>query len=167
MEPFATAPSGSEAFLEGGGVALGLGIFLARLIHCGVGQAHHHPSDRSQGPRRVGSAHSALIFMESDVQTMVQSAFNDPVAALESEHPLGLQLVEGQTAQKINHLAVPFVITLDPALQAGGQPGSRKPRLTGRDLQALQEANLQPAPVVLPLHHAGSRRGDRGEKPVL
>lgn len=120
-----TSAGGSEAVLETAGVTLGLGIFLARLIHRRVGQAHDHAPNCSQHSRCFGGAHSALILLQRDVQAMVQSAFNDPVTALEGKHSLGLQLLECETAQQINDLSAPFALTLapvpalDPCLQSG------------------------------------------------
>ena len=105
--------------LEAAGVALGLGILAPRLIYRRVGQAHHDPPDCSQDPRIGGVSHSALVLPQRDIQTMVESALNDPVTTLEQEHPLGLQFLEGQTAQKINHLAAPLALALDPGLQTG------------------------------------------------
>lgn len=119
MESLPPTACGAEAFLEAAGVALGLWILAARLIDRRVGQAHHHPPDGSQHPRGGGVSHPALVLVQRDIQTMVEPALNDPVAALEQEHPLGLQLFEGQTAQKINHLAAPLALALDPCLQAG------------------------------------------------
>lgn len=109
---------GSELFLEAASVALGLGILLARLIDRRVGQAHHHAPDGSQDPRGGRVSYPALVLPQRDIQTLVEPALNDPVTALEPKHPLGLQLVEGQAAQKINHLAAPLALALDPCLQA-------------------------------------------------
>ena len=105
--------------LEAPGVAFGLGILAARLIDRGVGQAHDHPPDGAQHPRGGGVAHAALILPQGEIQTMVKPALNDPVTALEPEHPLRLQFCQGQTAQEINHRAAPLALALDPRLQAG------------------------------------------------
>jgi len=42
----------------------------------------------------VESAHSALIFSESDVQAMMESTLHYPVAAFESEHAAGLEFFQ-------------------------------------------------------------------------
>ena len=98
---------------------------------------------------------------------MVQPTLNDPVAPLEREHPFRLQFIESQTAQKINHFPMPLALTFDPCLQPCGSPRSREACLSGGDFQAIQEANLQAAPVVFPYQHMGSRCWPRGKKPVL
>src|SRR5438552_1231112 len=101
---------------------------------------------------------------------MVQSAFHYPVTPLElleREHPHGLQFFQRQTAYQINHFTVPLAVSLDPRFQASHRSGSRKTRLAGLNLQALQKANLQSAPVVLAREHPSPRRGPRGKNPVL
>jgi len=167
MESLATAASGAELFLETAGVCLGLGIFVARTIHCGIGQAHDHAPDCSQHARCLWSAHPALILAQRDVQAMVHPAFDDPIAALEREHPAGLQLIEAQAAQQVDHLAAPFAFAPDPGFEPGGQPSSGKAHLTGRDFHALQRADLQAPPVAFPAHHPGPRRGPWGKRHAL
>ena len=82
-EAFGSASSRSEAALESAGVAFGFGVFLSSSINRGIGQADHHAPNRTQQPGGLGRANSALILAQRDVQTMVESAFHDPVVALE------------------------------------------------------------------------------------
>ena len=82
-EAFASAASGFEAALESASVAFGLGGFHSSSIDRGIGQADHHAPNRTQQPGGLGRANSALILAQRDVQTMVESAFHDPVVALE------------------------------------------------------------------------------------
>lgn len=95
MQSLPTAASRAETLLKAIGVAFGFGIFLALAIDGGVSQAEDDSPNRPQDARRSGSAHPALVFPQGDIQTMVQAAFHDPVASLDREHPLGLELFEG------------------------------------------------------------------------
>ena len=59
---------------------VGLHLLDRRLRHADD-QPPHHP----QHQRRLGLAHPAAIFIQRDVQRLMQPAFNDPVAAFEME----------------------------------------------------------------------------------
>jgi hypothetical protein len=171
-EAFAPASGGFEAALECAGVAFGLGIFLSRSIDRGIGQADHHAPNRSQHAGGFGRANSALILAQSDVQTMVESAFHNPVAALEREHSFGLELFQRETADQINDFPGPLlflglrVLALDPGLQSSDQASSRKDHLGGSDFQAFQASDLQTAAVAFPLEDLGLGCGPRGKKAV-
>ena len=127
METLTTAAGGSELFLEGAGVGLGFGIVLARLIHGGVGQTHDYSSDRAKHPRRFGCAHTALVLMEGDVQTMVEPAFNDPVAALEPQHPPELAARPGSdcsTDKRPPGTICPYAGSASPSGPPAARPGN-------------------------------------------
>jgi len=138
-EALASASSRFEAALEGAGVAFGLGVFLSNSIDGSIGQADHHAPNRSQDAGGFGCANSALILAQSDVQTMVESAFHDPVAALERGHSFGLELFQGQATDQINDFPGPLlfldlrILALDPGLQSSSQASSRKDHLGGSD----------------------------------
>ena len=172
LEAFASAAGGLEAALESPGGAFRFGVFLFGAIDGGIGQADHHAPNRPEHARAVGMAHSALILAQGDVQAVVEPAFHSPVAALEGEHPLGLELFEGEAAEQINDLARPLlflglrVLAFDPGLQASGQARSWKADLSGRDFQAFQGADLQTAAVALPFEGLGFGRGLRGKNAV-
>ena len=83
VETFSSASRRFEATLECAGGAFGLGVFLSRTIDRSVGQADHHTPYRSQYSRGLGCPNPALILAQSDVQTMVEAAFDDPVSPLE------------------------------------------------------------------------------------
>ena len=117
-------------------------------------------------------AYPALILAQSDVQAVVEPAFHNPVAALEREHPLGLELFQGEAAEQINDLASPLhflglrVLAFDPGLQASDQPCSWKLDLSGSDFQAFQVSDLQTAAVALPFEGFGLGRRLRGKNAV-
>jgi len=68
---------------------LGLHLSNRRLSHAD-GQAAKHP----QNQRRIGGAHPAAILVERYIQRMVQTALNDPVAALEFDPAQRVQLLQ-------------------------------------------------------------------------
>lgn len=171
-EAFASTSCGFESALESAGIAFGLGIFLSGSINRGIGQTDDHAPNRAEHARGFGSANSALILAEGDIQTMVESAFHDPVAALEREHPLRLELCQGQAADQINDFPAPLlflglrVLALDPGLQSSDQAGSGKDDLGGSHFQAFQGSDLQTAAIAFPLQRLGLGRGPRGKNAV-
>jgi len=171
-EAFASASSRFEAALEGAGVAFGLWVFLSSAIDRGIGQADHHAPNRSQDAGGFGRANSALILAQSDVQTMVESAFHNPVAALEGEHSFGLELFQREAADQINDFPGPLlflglrVLALDPGLQSSDQASTRKDHPGGSNFQAFQASDLQAAAVAFPLQHLGLGCGPRGKNSV-
>ncbi len=172
VEAFASASGGFKAALKSPSVAFGLRVFLSGSVHGGIGQADHHAPDGPQHARGFGSANSALILAQSDVQTMVEPAFDGPVATLEQEHSLGLELLQGQTAHQIDDLSAPSlflglrVLTFDASLQSSDQPGSRKEHPCRSYFQAFQASDLQAAAIVFALDHFGLGRGPRGKNSV-
>lgn len=167
-----SATSRFEAALESAGIGFGLGIFLTGSIDCGIGQADHHAANGAKDAGGFGSAHSALILAKGDIQTMVESAFHGPIAALEREHPFGLELLQSQAAHQINDFPTPFlflglrILALNPSLQSRRQAGSRKDHLCRSDFQAFQASDLQAAAVAFPLEHLGLGGRPRGKNSV-
>ena len=172
MEALAAAASGFEAALESAGIAFGFGIVLASSIDRSIGQTDHHAPDGPEHAGGSGSANTALIFAQSDIQAMVESAFHDPIATLEGEHPQGLELFQGEAAHQINDLPAPlpflgpWVLAFDPALQASDQPGSWKNNLRRAHFQTFQASDLQTAAVTFPPEHLGLGGGPRGKNAV-
>lgn len=119
VEALATAASREEALPEAFGVGFGFGVLPARLVHGGIGQTEHHPPDHPQDQRRTGRPHAAEVFLHAHVQAVVQSALNDPVLAFELEQAQSLQLLQGLTADEINHFPAPFALAFDAGLQPG------------------------------------------------
>jgi len=120
MESPATASSGAE-------------LFWKRPVFALVSEFHWRARSTAalarltttrrivQHPRCLWGAHPPLFLAQRDIQSMVHPAFDDPVAALEREHPLGWQLLEAQAAQQVDHLAAPFAF----APECGGRRRAR------------------------------------------
>ena len=119
LEARATAPSRKEALPKALGVEFGFGMFLARFVHGGIGQAEPHPPEHPQDQRRIGRPHPAEVFLHTHVEAVVQSALNDPILALELEQAQSLQLLQGLTANEIDDFPRPFAVALDAGLQPG------------------------------------------------
>jgi hypothetical protein len=159
LEALATATSREEALPKAFGIGFGFGIFLASFVHGGIGQAEHHPSDHPQDQRRTGRPHPAEVFLHTHVEAVVQSALNDPVLAFELEQAQSLQLLQGLTADEIDDFTRPLAVALDAGLQPGNQSSPRPSYSAGSHFQALEIADFQPAPIVLPAQHPVGRRG--------
>ena len=119
LEPLATPASREIALAEAFGVELGFGIFLAGLIHGGIGQAEHDAPDHAQDQCGIGGPYSAEVLLEAHVQTVVQAAFNDPVSAFELEDAQRLQLFEAQAADQMDDFPRPLAVAFDAGLQPG------------------------------------------------
>jgi hypothetical protein len=74
-----------ESFLELAGGRPAARIDFAALLQPSLREAHHHPAEQAQGKSRLGVADPAVIFAQRDVQRMMQTALDDPVAPLELE----------------------------------------------------------------------------------
>ena len=115
----------------------------------------------------MGRPNPAEVLLHRHVQAMVESALNDPVAALELEHPPGLQLLQRQTAEQKHHFARPVAGAFNARFQARRQSGPWKAGLAGAHFQALQRPDFQAAPIVFPFDRPGGVAGWRGEKAVV
>jgi len=142
---------------------LALGVLFSSSIDCGVGQADHHAPDTPQDARCARRAHSALIFAQGNIQAMMQAAFNDPIASLDGEHPLGLEFFQSETAQQMDHFTAPVTLPFNSRFQARCQASSGKAHLARSDFQAVQKSDFQPATVVLPLEYPRLGRRLRGK----
>ena len=131
-EAFATTARSKEALAEGFGIELGFGIGFSGFVYRGIGQAQDDPANHAQDQSRIGSSHSAMVFLQGDVQAVVQAALNDPVATFELEHAPSLQLRQTQAAEQEDHFAAPLAVALDPGFQASRQPGAWEADLAGR-----------------------------------
>ena len=152
--------------MKGAGVAFGFGVFLSRSIDGRIGQTDDDASNGSQNTGGSRMPNPAAILLERDIQTMVQPAFDHPIAAFEREHPLSLELFQGQAAEEIDDFPAPFAASLNTRLQSGGQASSRKAHLAGGHFQALQTPNLETTAVVFAFECPRALGGPRGENPV-
>ena len=165
-EALATTSCGEKAFPKGFGIRLGLGSTLASAVHGSVGQTDDQAANHAEDSRRVRIAHPAPVFLEGDVQTVMESVLNDPVTTLERQHALGLQVSQATTADQEHLLGVPVPVPMCPPLQARYQPRSGEAHLGGRHFQAVQDSDFLPSAVLLLGVGMGARRGPRGKGAV-
>lgn len=137
VKPLASAAGGEEALAEGLGIGLGLGPTLASLIDGGVRETDDQAADHAEDPRRVRITDPTAVLAQSDIQAVVEAAFDDPVPALERQHALGLQFPQATTADQEHPLGVPVPVAMRPALQARRHPRSGEAHLGRRHLQAV------------------------------
>ena len=78
------------------------GIDSAAFLQPNLGETDHHPAKQAQGKSGLGVADPAVVFAEGDVQSVMQAALDDPIAAIEFEKVGRIQLFEGETADEIN-----------------------------------------------------------------
>lgn len=119
VETLATATRRDIALPETFGVEFGFGMLLAGLIRCGIGQAEHDSPEDTQDQGGIRGSHPAEVFLHTNIQAVVQPAFHDPVLAFELEQAQGLQLLQAQAADQIDHFARPPAVAFDARLQPG------------------------------------------------
>ncbi len=136
----------------------GLRLSNRRLCH-----AHDQSPKHSQDQRRIGVAHSAAILIQRDVQRVVQSTLDDPIAPLEFDPTQRVQLLQGQAADQIDRFGCLLALAPHAPSQPRNQPGTGKTDLLRGDFPAFQKPNLTPAAIAFPRQRAGLRRGWRGK----
>ena len=126
----------------------------------------HDATKEAQCKSGFGVADAALVLAQSDVQSVVEAAFDDPVAALEFEEALRIELLQGEAADEVNDFGGFLTLAPDPPPQPGDGLGPRKAHLLRGGFLAIQHSDLVAAPVVLPGHRVGAWRGPRGKSAV-
>lgn len=147
--------------LAGGDPSAGID-FAALLLPC-LREADDHATKQAQSERRLGITHPTMIFGEGYVQSVVQSAFDDPIASLESEPAVGVQLFQGKAADEVNDFGGFFALAADSPPEPGDGLDSGKARQLRGNLPAIQHSDFTSAPVVLARQGMSSRRGPRGK----
>jgi len=135
-----------------------LGFGDGRLRH-----ADHQSAKHPQDQRRIGIAHSAAIFIQGDVQRMMQSALDDPIAPFEFDPAQCVQLLGGQAADQIHRFGGFVAFAPHATPQSRNEARSGKTDLFRADFPALQNPNLTPAPIVFACQGSGLLRGLRGK----
>lgn len=141
-------------------------VDLTALIDPDLGEADHHATKEAQCVSRIGLTHPAVIFAQSDIQSVMQSALDDPVATLELEETSRIEFFEGEAANEINNFGGFFTVPPNPTSEPGDGLDSRKAHLLRGSLLTIQHANLVSSPVVLPAQGVGLRGRWRGKKAV-
>jgi len=144
----------------------GAGIEFAALLQPGLCKADHHPAKQAQGKGRFGMANATVILGEGYVQRVVQAAFDGPVASFKFEQVGRVQLYQGETADEINDFSGLFALASDSPPQPGDGLNPGKAHLLGGGVPAIQHSDFASAPIVLPRHRVGVRRGLRGKNAV-
>ena len=126
-------------------------------------EANYYPAKQAQGKGRLGIADPTVIFAQGYVQSVVQAAFDDPIAPFESEQASGIQLFQGEAADEINQFSAFLALAPNPPPEPGNGLNPGEAHLLGRNFPAIQHSDFASTPVVLPRHRVGLRRGLRGK----
>ena len=89
MQAPATSVASSEAFLELAGCDSAFGGAVAALRYRSLGKALHYWANELIAKAALGVANSAVIFAQRHAQGVMQSAFDDAVAAVEPQEAFG------------------------------------------------------------------------------
>src|SRR5438445_10987730 len=93
---------------------------------------------------------------------MVQTALNDPVAALEFDPAQRVQLLQSQTANQIDCLGGLLALATHSPLESRNEPCPRAAHLLGGHFPALQYPNLSTTAFSFASPPAALRRSPRG-----
>lgn len=150
--------------LAGGGATARIDFTAFRQP--GLRETDRHPAEHAQRKGGLGVVDPAVIFAQRDVQSVMQAALDDPVAALEFEKAGCIQLFQGEAADEINDFGGLFTLAPDPASQPGDALNSGKAHLLRAGILAIQHPDFASAPVALSGHEVGVRGGLRGKNAV-
>src|ERR1041384_1200119 len=139
------------------------GLLVLHLLNRRLSDAHDQTAKQTQNQCRIGVAHSAAILVQRNVQRMVQTALNDPVAALEFEPAQGSEFFQSQAANQINRFGGLLAPTAHSPFESGDQPCAGKAHLLGCHFPAMQNPNLAPPPVAFAGQGVGLRSRLRGK----
>lgn len=163
MQALRTAVAPEEALLEFAGGGAAAGVELTALLQPSLGKAHHEATKQTQGEGGFGITHPTMIFGEGDIQSVVQTAFDGPVAALEFEQARRIQLLQGETADEINDFSGFLALASNPSPKSGNGLDSGKAHLRRAGLPTVQHPDLASPAIVLPRHRTGLSCGLRGK----
>lgn len=152
-----------EAFLEFAGGDAAARVETETGIHPSLCETDHDATKEAQCKSGIGVADPALVLAQSDVQSVVEAAFDDPVAALEFEAALRMELLQGEAANEVNDFVGFLTLAPDPPPQPGDGLDSWKVHLLRAGFLAIEHSDLVAVPVVLPGHRVGAWRGPRGK----
>ena len=167
MQPLGATVASAETLLEfarGGAAAR---VDFTAVPQPSLGEADHNPAKQAQGKSRFGVAHTAAVFAEGNVQSMVQAAFDGPIASLEFEQASRIQLFQREAGDEINNFSSFFALAADAPTEPGDALNSGKAHLLGRSRLAIQHPDFASPAVVLPRQGMGLRRGLRGKNAVV
>jgi hypothetical protein len=163
VQALGAAVAPEEAFLElacGGTAAW---IEFTAFLQPGLSEADDDPAKEAQGKGGFGIANPAVIFSEGYVQSVMQAAFDGPIASLEFEQASGIQFFQSQTADEIHDFSGFLALATNSPTELGDGLNSGEAHLLGRSFPAIQHPDFASASVVLPGDGMGLRRGLRGK----
>ena len=128
-----------------------------------LGNAHDQATEQFQHQRRIGMAHAAAIFIEGNIQRIMQPAFIDSIAAFEFDPAQRIELFEGQAADEIHGFGRLAAPAPHAPSQSPNQAGAGKTDLFESHFPAFQSPDLTPAPVVFAGQCPGLSRGSKGK----
>ena len=126
------------------------GIDFTAFLQPDLGETDRHPAKQAERKSGLGVAHPALILAQSDVQSVMQAALDDPIAAFEFEEACRVQLFQGKATDEINDFGGLLTLAADPSAEPGDGLRSGKAHLGRGHFLAIQHSNLVSSPVVLP-----------------
>lgn len=154
-----------ELFLEVAGGGARFDFF--RLRDPGEGKADGDPAEHAQHQRGVGVAHPALILLHGDIQCLMESALNNPIAAFEPQEAKSIQLIQGETADEINDFCALLFLAPHSSFEPRNGAGSGKAGLRGSHLAAIKDADFMASPIVFPGVGMGLLRGFWGKNSAV
>lgn len=114
-----------EAFLELAGGNSAARVDFTALVYPDLGETDHDAAKQTQGESSLGIADPTVVFAQSYIQSVMQTALDDPIATLEFEEACGIELLDGETANKVKDLGSLLTLAPDPPPQPrdGLDPG--------------------------------------------
>lgn len=114
-----------EAFLELASGNSAARVALAALVDPDLGETDHDAAEQTQGESGLGIADPTVVFAQGHIQSVMQTALDDPIATLEFEEGCGIELLDGETANKVKDLGSLLPLAPDPPPQPrdGLDPG--------------------------------------------
>ena len=114
-----------EAFLELAGGNSAARVDFTALVYPDLGETEHEAAKQTQGESGLGIADSTVVFAQGHIQSVMQTALDDPIATLEFEEGCGIELLDCQTANKVKDLGSLLPLAPDPPPQPrdGLDPG--------------------------------------------
>ena len=138
-------------------------VKFTALFQPSLREAYDEPAKEAQGKGRLGMTNPTVIFAQGYVQSVVQAAFDNPIAPLEFEQASGIQLCQGETADEINGFSGFLALAADASPKPGNGLNSGEAHLLRGNFLAIQHPDFASPPVVLAGHRVGLRRGLRGK----
>ena len=139
-----------ELLLELAGGHSAAGIGFAALLQPDLRETDHPAAKQAQGKSRLGVADPAVIFAQSDVQSAMQAALDDPIATFELEKVCRIQLLESEAADEINDSGGFLTLAPDPSAEPGDGLSSGKAHLLRGRFLAIQHSDFVPPPGCSP-----------------